>query len=94
MIEGAQCALTWHVDDIKASHVNPKVNTEFAKWAEDTYGSDELGHMKVTRGKRHDYLGMVLDYNDDEKLKVDMVYCIENMIKEFPEVLDGKGKAP
>ena len=94
MINGKQHTLTWHVDDVKASHVDPEVNSRFAKWAEDTYGSDELGHVKVTRGKKHDYLGMILDYNLDGKLKVDMVYYIENMVEEFPEVLNGKGKAP
>ena len=94
IIDGKQHTLTWHADDVKASHVDPKMNAEFAEWAENTYGSDELGHAKVTRGKRHDYLGMILDYNDNEKLKVDMIYYIENMIEEFPEVLNGKGKAP
>ena len=50
--------------------------------------------MKVTRGKKHDYLSIILDYSLDEKLKVDMAYYIENMVEEFPEVLNSKGKVP
>jgi hypothetical protein len=33
--------VTWHVDDLKASHEDRKVNDAFAEWCENTYGSDE-----------------------------------------------------
>ena len=64
--------------------MDPKVNDEFATWAEQTYGSDKLGHVKVYRGKRHDYLGMILDYSLAGKLQVDMKYYIDKMIEEYP----------
>ena len=57
IIKGKQCALTWHVDDAKASCADSKVNDEFYEWDKKKHGSDELGHASVTRGKRHDYLG-------------------------------------
>ena len=50
IIENNQHALTWHVDDVKASHLNPKVNDKFEEWCESKYGSDVLGHAKVNRG--------------------------------------------
>ena len=84
IVNEKQHTLTWHVDDIKASHLDPKVNDEFAAWAEQTYGSDELGHVKVHRGKRHDYLGMILDYSLAGKLQVDMKDYIDKMIEEYP----------
>ena len=59
MAKCKQHDLTWHVDDAKASHVGSKVNGKFHKWAEKKFGSDELGHVTVTRGKRHDCLGMI-----------------------------------
>ena len=31
MVDNQQHTLMWHVDDVKASHVNPKVNNEFEK---------------------------------------------------------------
>ena len=63
IINNKQHTLTWHVDDVKSAHVSPKVNDEFAIWWEEKYGSDDLGHVTVTRGKRNDYLGMTLDYS-------------------------------
>ena len=47
-------------------------------------GSDELGHVKVVRGKIHDYLAMILDFTQDGVLKLDMKYYIEGMIEDFP----------
>jgi hypothetical protein len=40
--------------------------------------------VKVVRGKTHDYLGMILDFTDNSVMKVDMVYYIKGMIKDFP----------
>jgi hypothetical protein len=84
MIKGKQQTVTWHVDDLKSSHVDPKVNDEFAEWCESMYGSEDLGHVKVVRGKTHDYLAMILDCTQVGALKIDMKYYIEGMIKEFP----------
>merc|ERR1719410_1029553 len=84
IINKKQHTLTWHVDDIKASHIDPKVNDNFAEWAERIYGSDELGHVKIHRGKRHEYLGMILDYTLKEKLQVDMRYYIDDMVDNYP----------
>jgi hypothetical protein len=74
----------WHVDNLKSSHVDSRVNDNFAQWCEKTYGSDDLGHVKVVRGKIHDYLGMILDFTDNGAMKVDMVYYIKGMFEEFP----------
>ena len=53
-INGKQLTLVWHVDDIKASHVEVEVGIHMAKWLRKTYerlfkyGS---GKMKLCRGK-------------------------------------------
>jgi hypothetical protein len=62
IIDGKQQTVTWHVDDLKSSHMNKKVNDEFHNWCENKYGSDKAGHVKVTQGDKHDYLAMILDY--------------------------------
>ena len=59
---GKQQKVNWHVDDFKSSHVNPKVNDKFTEWCEETYGSDNLVHVKVIGGKIHNYLGMIMDF--------------------------------
>eukprot|EP00957_Ditylum_brightwellii_P029227 2208872-Ditylum_brightwellii.AAC.1 len=62
MVNGKQHIVTWHVDDAKSNHVDPKVINEFHHWCESNYRCQELGHVKVVRGKTHDYLAMTLDY--------------------------------
>jgi hypothetical protein len=84
-IDGKQHTVTWHdVDDLKSSHMDPKVNDKFQTWCEKVYGSDALGHVKVIRGKIHDYLAMILDYSIPGAMKLDMIYYIKQMIKDFP----------
>ena len=61
--------------------LDPKVNDEFIKWVNKLYGDDEISRVKATRGKKHDYLGMILDYNKDGEVHIDMKYYICNMIE-------------
>ena len=66
--------LTWHVDDIKSSHVDPKANDQFHNWLQKIYG--DVAEVKSTRGKIHDYLGMILDYSIEGKVGIDMRYYV------------------
>ena len=93
-VNSKQHTVTWHVDDVKSSHVDPKVNDEFHTWCEQQYGSEETGHVTTVRGKQHDYLAMILDYSVDGVLKVDMRYYVDAMIKEFPYELKSKVTGP
>ena len=78
LIDGKQHTVTWHVDDVKASHEDFKVNDAFHKWCEDKYGSEELGHVTAVRGKRHDYLGVNEFFNIDVSKVVRQMYmCVE-----------------
>jgi len=61
-VRGSQHTVTWHVDDLKSSHVNSKVNDEFLNWLEEKYAADGVGTVKAVRGPRHDYLGINLDF--------------------------------
>jgi hypothetical protein len=83
-VNGKQQTVTWHVDDLKLSHVDSRVNNNFAHSCEKTHGSDDLGHVKVVRGKTHNYLGMILDFTDNGAMKVDMIYYIKGMLEDFP----------
>ncbi|KAG7361760.1 reverse transcriptase RNA-dependent DNA polymerase [Nitzschia inconspicua] len=63
MVNGKQLTVTWHVDDLKVSHMQPSVVTEFMQWVKTMYG--KIREVKITRGKVHEYLGMKLIYNSD-----------------------------
>jgi hypothetical protein len=41
MINGRPPTVTWHVDNLKSSHIDPKVNDEFLSWLKLKYASDE-----------------------------------------------------
>jgi hypothetical protein len=82
MVNGQQLTVSWHVDNLKASHKDPKVIDQFIQWIKDTYGS--IGEVKVTRGKIHEYLGMKLDYSVPGQVSIDMSDYVQSMIDGFP----------
>jgi hypothetical protein len=94
MVNGKQHTITWHVNDLKSSHVDSKVNDEFLKWLTRMYASDEIGEVKATRGKRHDYLGMVLDFKTPGVLELDMTQFIKSMVAVFSVKLTGNVHCP
>ena len=81
-MNGKQHTVRFHVDDLLSSHVDPKVNDRFAEWLEKMYGKYKA--VEPTRGKKHDYLGMVIDFTEKGKVIIDMVKYVESMIEDFP----------
>ena len=94
MINGKQHTVAWNVDDLKSIHVDPKVNGDFHKRLEKTYESDDIGHVKASHEKVHEYLAMNLDYTGEGKLKIDMRNDLDAMIAELPHKLSDKVKCP
>ena len=90
-VNGKQHTVVWHVDDLKASHVDSKVNDKFLLWLEKTYSSDKIGKVKAVRGKVHDYLAMKLDYTIPGKVSINMIDYVKNMLEDFPEELTAQG---
>lgn len=82
MVDGKQHTVQFHVDDLMASHVNPKVNDKFLVWLNSIYG--KYGEVKATRGKVHDYLGMVFDFFVPGKVSVSMKDYMNKLVDEFP----------
>jgi hypothetical protein len=72
IINGSQHTVTWHVDNLKSSYKNLRINDEFLEWLKKTYASDNIGKIKAVNGKRHKYVAMTLDYETPGVLKVDM----------------------
>ena len=88
MIGDKQHTLSWYVDDLKGSHLDSKVNDDFYEWLQEEFG--QIKKITGTRGKRHVYLGMTLDYSTPGEVKIDMVDYVKEMINDFPMDLDGK----
>jgi hypothetical protein len=92
IVKGKQQTVLFHVDDLKSSHVDPKVNDDFLAWLNSKYG--HYGEVKATRGKIHDYLGMTLDYSEPGKVKIGMIDYITKMVEEFPIKFEPDETAP
>lgn len=87
---GEQQTVVWHVDDLHASHKDPKENTKLIEYLQGIYGDK----MTVNRGKKHRYLGMDFDYTKAGVLSISMVKYIEDMIDEFPELITKTSRTP
>jgi hypothetical protein len=60
-VNGTTQTVKFHVDDLKSSHVDSRVNDNFLIWLNSKYG--QHGEVKASRGKIHDYLGMKFIYS-------------------------------
>ena len=92
IVKGKQQTVRFHVDDLKSSHMDKRVNDKFLIWLNDMYGHH--GEVKATRGKIHDYLGMTFDWSEPGKVKIDMIDYMKSMVEEFPEKLQPSDTAP
>jgi hypothetical protein len=70
--------------------VDDEAVDDMISWLKSIYGED----MRVSRGKKHDYLGMDLEYSVPGEVRVTMVDYLKRVITEFPEVITGGGASP
>jgi hypothetical protein len=84
-VNGKQCTIAWHVDDLKISHVNEAIVKDIVMQLQAKYG--DITPLTVTRGKVHDYLGMTLDFSNPGSVMLTMYEYIDGIIAEAPEEL-------
>ena len=89
IINGKQCTITWHVDDNKVSHVDPKVVDSILEEV-----GKHFGDLVITRGDEHDLLGMKIKIRKDKKVEISMKPTIQKAINAFPEELEGTVCSP
>jgi hypothetical protein len=89
MIDGHQMTISWHVDDLKISHHTDAAITTVIRWIESIYGT-----LDASRGDKHQYLGMDLDYSEVGKVKISMEQFTRKAIDEFPEPLPKTAGTP
>ena len=64
MKNGKQLMVTFHVNNLKVSHMDPSRITMFACYLSRIYGNKIVVH----RVKVHDYLGINFDFSDSTRL--------------------------
>jgi len=94
MIDGKQCTIVWHVDDLKISHVSVSedVVSDIIDLLQKEYG--KVGNLSLTRVKVHEYLGMTLDFSDDKKIIVDMEKFFDGVLEDLLDDMDGYAATP
>ena len=77
------------MDDLKISHVIPKVVTRVIKWLDCKYPG-----VTSTRGKKHQYLGMEFDFSTKGEVNISMVPYVEQVIEDFMEPITTSSATP
>jgi hypothetical protein len=91
-INGKQCTILWHVDDLKISHVDPEVVTSIIDMVEGEFGKE--APLTIVRGKVHEYLGMTIDFSTVGKVRFSMISYIRDTLDELPKDMDGENSTP
>jgi hypothetical protein len=92
VIDGDQCTIIWHVDDLKLSHTKQHVLENIAAALNSKYGKEDP--LVIHRGTVHDYLGMTIDYSEDGKVKFMMTDYVDGILDEAPDDMDGIAVTP
>ena len=92
IIEGKQCTILWHVDDLKISHISKHVVEDIIKKLTLKFGQDS--QLTVSRGRTLEYLGMQIDYQKKGVMTFSMKEYIEKMLKETPYDMEGSAMTP
>jgi hypothetical protein len=92
IINGKQCTILWHVDDLQIAHVDPEVVTSVIDMIELEFGKE--APLTKTRGKVHEYLGMSIDFSTDGKERFSMVDYVQAMLDDLPDDMRGECAMP
>ncbi len=87
---GKQMTVIWHVDNLMVSCENDSELMKFSCYLARLYGPKFIMHL----GRKHDYLGVDMEFNDDGTLEASMITYLKNVISEFPEMITGKLATP
>ena len=92
MINGKQCTIVWHVDDLKILHVSEEVVDNVIDLMNCVLGQQTP--MMVSSGMCHDYLGMTFDFTMPRKLQVHMKGYVDLILGSLPKTMDGVAVTP
>jgi len=84
IIDGTQCTIAVHVDDLKVSHKKPEVVTDILEFLSKAYKTE----LTITRGNKHTYVGMDLEFPGDGTIKVNQKPHLKDALDSFPDLLD------
>ena len=84
--DGNQLTVVWHVDNPMAFWVEDFELTEFSCYLARIYEPKLTMHTQ----RKHDYLGVEMEFNKDGTLDVSMFNYLANVIRDFSEVISSQ----
>ena len=82
VINGKQCNVVWHVDDLKISHVCPDVVTNIIEKLNEEFGNE--APITGTRERIHESFGMMLDCTNSRNVIVTITTYLQINLNDFP----------
>ena len=92
VINGKQCTIVWHVDNLKMPQIQQEVLDEIIGKLTRKYGNEK--GLTVQWGRKHEYLGMTIEYMDDRKVKFTMTNYIDRLLNEMTDDVKGVAVTP
>ena len=86
-VNGKQCTILCHVDDLKMLHVDSIIFSRLLAYIDAEYG--KFVKMAMTQGKIHKYLGVTIFYSSPGKVIFSMVDYVGNIIDDVQEDMRG-----
>jgi len=87
---GKQLTVIWHVDDLMGLCEMDFELTKFSCYLAGIYGPKLSMHTE----RKHNFLGVDMEFNDDGTLDVSMIPYLKNVIADFPELVVRKAATP
>ncbi len=81
--KGDQLTVVWHVDNLMGLCVDDFERTKFSCYLAKIYRPKHSMHT----GRKHNYLGVVMEFNEDGTLDVSMFKYLDDVISNFPEAI-------
>ena len=82
-IHGSQYTIMFHVDDLKLSHTSEEVLTTIIQALDKNYGG--IMPLSVSRGRVHDYFGMLFNYNTEGQVSIQMYQYVNEFLNSIPD---------
>jgi hypothetical protein len=87
---GKQLIVVWYINDLMGLCEGDFKLTKFLCYLGSTYGTK----LSMHTGKKYNYLGMDMEFNNKGTLDVSMITYSKNVIEQFPEVINRNATRP
>jgi hypothetical protein len=92
MVNGKQITVVFHVDNVKLSCVDSTTVDWLIEQLDHEFGKETP--LSKSRGKVHDYLGMIFDFTEAGVVSITMFDYIKSVLEEVPKDMLGEAATP